>query len=165
MFWGNATVTESFVKTDFSGLTRFMGWLKDSNKYAVKVGILGKKNNRSDGEMTNAEIGLIHEYGSRTRNIPIRSFLRMPISVKSKDIIKMASINALKLMTDGKGKQVFKNIGIACEAVIQDAFGSRGFGTWEGNRPSTIKRKKSDSPLIDMGFLRKSISSEVIKNG
>ncbi len=90
------------LKYDFTGLNNFVKAMDATGKYVVKVGIFGNKTAReiaaeksakggvrktikgSTGTLTNAEVGLIHELGSIERGIPRRSFLRMPLTQKSR---------------------------------------------------------------------------------
>lgn len=154
------------VKSDFSGLDKFVKAI--STNMIVKVGIFGAKNPRRDqkGTLTNAEVGFIHEFG--TDKIPKRSFLRMPLFLYGDDILAMVKKSgAAKKLAAGKGVQVLADLGIACENVILRAFDSGGWGDWAPNAPSTIRRKskkgrRSDSPLIDTGQLRRSIASAVV---
>lgn len=154
----------SETKFDMSKLNTFIKSISD--KQAVQVGIMGKKNARKDGKKgagSNAEIGMLHEYGSIQRRIPARSFLRMPIAMKGAQIVKEAAADAKKLMAQGNITLLLKRLGIACENAIRAAFVSRGFGTWKENAPLTIRRKGSDRPLIDTAQLSRSISSRVVK--
>ncbi len=154
------------------------------NGYIAKVGILGAKASAVhktpsgtktlstgktirtlvEGTLTNAEIGVIQEFGSYSANIPARSFLRMPIETKKKEFIAfLGSKAALKKIGEGDMKGLFTLIGIKAEAIVQEAFASHGFGKWEPNSPETIKKKGSSSPLIDTVQLRRSISSTAVK--
>lgn len=150
------------IKSDFTALNLFVKGL--DSRAAVKVGILGHKTQRKQGSLTNSEIGAIHEFGSWSRGIPARSFLRVPIFLKQETILKEAGQNALVNLGRGDIGQVLKEFGVACERAIQQAFASSGFGRWEPNAPATKTAKGSDSPLIDTGQLQRSISSKVEKN-
>lgn len=134
----------------------------DGSHY-VKLGIMGGDVDRGssddgDVEATNSEIGFIHEMGSLTRNIDTRSWLRMPISYKAMDIIGAIAKKRKKIEKSakkgGKDLALYKFLGIASEAVIQDAFDTQGFGQWSPN-------KKGTSPLIDTAQLRKAVTSKV----
>lgn len=152
----------SEVKYDVSKLNRFVKAM--SEKYVVKVGIMGTKNARNDGNnMSNARLGAIHELGFPPSNIPPRSFLKMPLARQSSQILKQASAGMLQLLADGKTMQVLARLGIACENAIQEAFASGGFGVWKKLKPQTIQHKGSDAILIDTGQLRRAISSKVEK--
>jgi phage gpG-like protein len=157
-------------------------------KHKVQVGIFGNKSGRNKGAITNAELGAIHEFGSSGRRgyfhalmrfagvhefgsfsgkVPSRSFLRMPISTQSGQIVKETTSTGKGLIAAGKMVLLLKRLGIACENAVQRAFESRGFGTWAPNTPATIRRKQghsedADSPLIDTGQLRRSVASSVV---
>lgn len=156
------------VKTKFnmSGLSKFTKAVKE--KYIIKVGIIGNQaaEEHEASGMSNASLGLIHEFGSKNKNIPQRSFLRMPIESKNDTIVKDVAKNGEKItkeLSKGNSLYLYERIALACEAVIQEAFATGGFGQWEGLKSRTIKKKGSSSPLIDTGELRRSVSSKVIK--
>ncbi len=171
-------LTSQNLKFDFTGLHNVIRLLDTSGKYVVKVGIFGNKNSRQaagkfsaslkrrkttkgKAAQTNAEVGFIHEMGSVERGIPQRSFLRMPIAMKSKEIIKATLDGAAELIAKGNIRMLLARLGIACEQQIQLAFGSWGFGKWPANTLTTVLRKGSNSPLIDTAQLRRSIVSKV----
>ena len=137
---------------------------------SVKVGIIGDKATVIREEnLTNAQIGFIQEFGKHTgkQKIPARSFIVMPLKLHlNKYLQKKSSMTKgafEKSVKEGKVNDFVAKVGIVAEEVIQDAFATSGFGNWAPNKPSTVKRKGSNKPLIDTGELRRSISSEVIK--
>lgn len=137
----------------------------------TRVGILAETNGRTDdenegGTIDNATLGMIHEFGSFQNNIPARSFLRMPIQEKSKEIQKkILKKKAMveEAMADGDGVFLYDILGIEAEVAVQGAFESQGYGKWKPNETSTILNKGSGSPLINSGQLRESIISKVAK--
>lgn len=143
-------------KIDLKGLAKIA-----KKESGVKVGILGSKDNRNDGSMGNAEIGVIQEFGSLTNNIPPRSFLRMPLQ-KKKQQLEDALAGMQKEIVNGEVEKILAKLGLVAENIIGDAFKTKGFGQWAPNKPSTIDRKGSSAPLIDTGQLRRSITSKVI---
>lgn len=167
------------LEYDFTGLSQFVRLMDTSGQFVVKVGIFGNKNARGatsptpakDGGTrkvfkvptvkTNAEIGLIHEMGSKALGIDKRSFLRMPISVKSKQILADAFLGAPALLAKGQIKTILARLGTACEKWIQIAFATGGFGSWKKDSPMTQRIKGSAAPLIDTAQLRRSVSSQV----
>jgi len=179
---------DSEVKGDFTKLEKLVEEL--GNKYYVEIGILGENHETEEGGLTIAGIGAVHEFGTdkagrgRKTVIPERSFIRMPLETGQDDIEKSLEPKLEELMEKGRIHRIFQLIGIAGEARIQEAFETGGFGEWEKNSNITIhgsnygkenltekqienefiKSKGSDSPLIDTGLLRKSISSKVGKN-
>lgn len=170
---GNSVVIEDLAK-----LNKFVKELSATCRdYSVKIGIFGNKAPRKKGEVTNPELGAIHEFG--LGHNPKRSFLRMPLEMKSDEIVAQVKTgDNWKNLQKGKPLPVLVDLGHACEAIIMMAFDTRGFGTWRPNFISTVERKTarlskaqrriqggySNSPLIDTGQLRRSVTSKVEKN-
>jgi hypothetical protein len=156
------------VRYDFNELNRFIKNLQGSSGMIVKVGILADhfaRQKDSYGGTTNAEIGAKHEFGSFSERIPVRSFLRMPIFKKMKDILEMTKKSSQKLIETGKIISVLKNLGVACEHFVGEAFATSGWGEWKPLQPYTIAHKiqKNPMPLINTSQLRRSITSKVDK--
>jgi hypothetical protein len=154
------TFGDSYIEADFSALDKLVENL--GKKHYVDVGILGENAGKTDeGGATIGMIGAVQEFGKLDGKIPKRSFILMPLQTHQSEIQKQVEPRMQKHMETGDIKGIFTDIGIAAEGVIQDAFDTRGFGTWKSNAESTIEQKGSDSPNIDKGLLRKSISSKV----
>lgn len=148
------------VNLDLSGIEDLMQRISTNQK--VRVGVLGNKNQRDEGEAGNAEIGLKHEFGSNTENIPPRSFIRMPLEERKADIIRDMGIISGNLMENKITQtQALKQVGVSAENVIQSAFKTSGFGKWAKNSAETIRQKGSSKPLIDTAQLRRSITSDI----
>lgn len=151
------------TKVDFdnSGFKKIKGALEDSLK--TRVGILGEKANEAHGEgVTNGYIGAVHEFGSVSRGIPPRSFLRMPLELKIWEWIKKNKDRYKEMLEAGSLRKWYVALGLRAEEIIDEAFTTRGFGKWQALKPRTVKRKGSDMPLIDTGQLRASITSQVL---
>jgi hypothetical protein len=148
---------QSEVSGDFSKIEALIADLKE--KHYVDIGVFGTAVT-SEG-MPVAEYGAYNEFGSITRpdHPPKRSFIRMPLESKGDKIAQYVQKHAQEHIEAGDVKAIFEDIGIGGESVIQEAFDTRGFGTWPENKPSTIARKGSDAPLIDDGTLRHAIAS------
>ena len=145
---------------------------KLSSDMIARIGVLGSSNRSNDPSggdnpgITNSEIALKQEFGSVTDNIPPRSFLRMPLETKGREITKFATSSKVKkLLIEGDLKGALALMGVKGEAIIQQAFASGGFGKWAPNAPLTVKLKGGDSPLIHTSQLRRAIMSQVGKNG
>lgn len=162
---------------NFSGL-KGLAKAFDTRDKSVRVGVLGSTGGNADENgTTNATIGMVMELGNpgnRMYNtergnpapIPARSWLRMPLMHQAKKIEQDVVKGKKKIGEQIKAGNVdafLERVGIACVAQIQEAFATRGFGQWAPNSQVTIKGKKSDSPLIDTGELRKSVSYKVGK--
>lgn len=153
----------SSVSLDTSKLDGLMDALKGSG--SVKVGILGDSAERGDGN-TNAEIGLAHEFGSQSKNIPPRSFIRMPLETNV-DSLKsaMQGSAAKKAVETGDTKSLLELLGIQAQGIIQEAFSTGGYGQWPANSAATVARKGYNSPLQETGQLKRSITYKVESNG
>ena len=131
-------------------------------KYSKTGKLLGHKKGESASDLSNADIGLIHEKGSKSGKIQRRSFIEMPLQLKIPRIIDKLGQAVIDGLTKENIMSAYKKLGIIGENIIMGAFASRGYERWEANKPSTIARKKSAKPLIDTAQLRKSISSQVV---
>jgi hypothetical protein len=150
----------SNIKIDVSGLKKLDNFL--SNQKQAHLGIFQAEDARDD-KNSNVAIGAKHEFGSFSENIPQRSWLRMPVKVKAKDIAGNAAIAIKNNLTNPKGADIVANsIGAAGLGVIQEAFDTKGFGQWKANRPATVRAKGGkNTPLIDTAEFRQSITFSV----
>jgi hypothetical protein len=169
------------IKMDLEKLTMIERALKSN--FITEVGVLGNKTSRSTAgavmkagghkktkqpaDMTNAEIGLVHEKGSLSRNIPRRSFLLMPLIQKGPALMRVRHTLWNKFLAGDQSKgslrAAYRDLGIFAENIVQKAFASGGFGKWPKLAPQTIRRKKSSGILIDTAQLRRSIDSRVVE--
>lgn len=118
--------------------------LKDGD-HIIQVGVFGdkamRKNEENDQGLTNAEIGLIHEMGSTSRNIPRRSFLWDTFTNHGKDLEPVLKKDVEELLKKGKVEAYLKRAGIAATNLVVEAFQTSGWGSWAQNAPATIWRK------------------------
>lgn len=130
--------------------------------YHVEVGVFGDA--RREGEAaTNAEIALVHEYGSPSRGIPERSFLRASIDLHRADYRAFLAAAARKLLDKGSSdmQQVFELLGLKAAADVKNLMRLPGY--FVPNTPETMRRKGSSQPLIDTGQLISSVGFRVVK--
>lgn len=128
----------------------------------VKVGKKSKTVTEGESPLTNAEIGLIHEKGSKSAGIPRRSFLEMPLTTKMPALMHRVGAALLEGVTKLNIRETYGKLGSIAEGVVLLAFKTTGFGSWPANKPSTIARKGSSRPLIDTAQLRQSIAHRVV---
>ena len=137
----------------------------------VKAGVLAKDGSqtyKSDDmfkdtpdEMTVFQIGMIHEFGVPEKNIPRRSFIRVPIENNIKKITKLIENNHKLVSENAMSAEVaLSRIGIKAQNTIKESFRNID---WKPLKRATIKRKGSSRPLIDTGQLIGSISYIVEK--
>jgi len=155
-------------------------------KYHIRVGIFGDKSARyadvqrsswsgrklkdssslksaGPGELTNAELGFVHEMGSKKVGIPRRSFLQDTFLYEAAALNSTMQPLFLTLFKGGKIDLFLKKAAIACENLVQMAFQTGGFGKWPALKPATIRAKGSSMILVRTKQLRFSISSQVVK--
>jgi len=119
---------------------------------SVKVGLPKGSNNYPDGTSV-IMVGAVHEFGSPSKNIPQRSFLRSTVSDKSrsyKGMFKKLTISIIK----GKitKKEALGLVGLRVQTDVKEKI-------------TDIKdpplKYRNGNPLIDTGHLRQSITYEV----
>jgi len=145
------------------GLQSLFKALQESN-LSVKIGILAEKDARTlqspldEGKnMSNATIGMIHEFGM---GVPQRSFLRKPIQEQFQKYLQGSGAFDEKSARDVvKGKSLLpwvKKFGVIGVRIVNDAFDS-GYD-WQ---PSNMKYKTVHQTLVESQQLRNSITFQV----
>ena len=132
----------------------------------TRVGILGGDPRAAKpGEKhvpTNAEVGAAHEFG--TSKVPMRSFLRIPISEgleKEMESAKLFTQDTLAaVIKSGSILAWMQKIAISAEACVADAFDTGGNGKWKAWKKSNYTNNAGQL-LVDTTQLRNSITSEV----
>lgn len=180
-----------FVRTDTDLLEKIEDDFRRNGKARVRVGVLGSHTLRTEGAMSNADIGAAHEFGvdggfsnhpsaSRRKklawpnhsnnHLPARSWLRMPVLTHMPDQLPKNGRGVWQEVIVKKGVLgALAVLGAFAVRSIQMAFSTGGFGTWEALKPSTVRRKIAKgrgqggtSILIDSAQLRQSVTSEVV---
>lgn len=127
----------------------------------VLVGIPQATTSRRGGQINNASLMFIHTHGSPVRNIPARAVIEPAIaSEPTRTIIATELKLAASQLFEGQPDRALASMRRAGQAGVN---GSKAWFTdprnhWAPNKPATIKRKRSDRPLIDTGALRRSIT-------
>jgi phage gpG-like protein len=134
-----------------------------------RVGVLGEGNSRQpkEGEKhipTNSEVGAVHEFGSPARGIPVRSFLRIPISGNlTKYLSDNGTLNKQTMKAVIKSGSVLpwmERVAATALTIVKDAFATQGFGKWPAWKDSNYSNN-ANMVLVDTTQLRDSITSEV----
>ncbi len=171
------------TKLDDRKLTALGRELRAFKNARVRVGILGgEKTSRYDIEKTNQDklnnptLGAIHEFGSKLRNIPARSFLRMPLTLFLPKRIQQIGVAVWRALVVQSGALLaLKQLGVAAENTVQEAFQTGGFGRWpkwstsyarwrmryERARSKVIGPLQPGSLLILSGQMRRAVTSRV----
>ncbi len=168
------------VRMDMTGLKSLLANVQD--RYVVRVGILGSKatedhKRKETGELakggghktgketspiTNAEIGLRHEKGVKSDNLPRRSWLEEPLRDNLGDYFKQIGSEAITYMLLEQPKRAYQELGIVCEQIVLKGFETDGYGKWKPLSQFTIANKNSSRVLVDTAQLKKSVTSQVV---
>jgi hypothetical protein len=122
----------------------------------------GKGGQKVEEGLTIVEVAWWNEFGTRTKSgqvhVPERSFIRSTFDENRRQLQALMRRLARKI---GKGMPVKTALDILGQwLVAKDQAKIRKLRT-PANAPSTIARKKSSNPLIDIGQLLASITYEV----
>ena len=143
--------------TNLKGLRGLINNIRQMGKDKVFVGVPASSNTLHDGGINMATLAAVHEFGSISRNIPERSFLRSAI-IEGKGKINDTVAQGVQAYLS-QGKQIdlmfYDRIGLFASNLVKDKIVR---GPFVPLAPATIKRKKSSKPLIDTGQLRQSIT-------
>lgn len=121
---------------------------------------LSRLKKAASGDINNAELLFIQENGSPAKNIPARKVLDPAIKA---DGNRQAIANELEASVKASlagdkelAQQKMLRAALAGQNAARKWF-TDGRNGWAPNKPSTIRRKGSDKPLIDIGAMRASI--------
>lgn len=129
--------------------------------FRKRVKIYQKTGQGADAE-TNADIGLQHEKGVKSKNLPRRSWLEEPLTDHLGEYFKKLGPKAIQAMLMSNYELAYADLGIIAEQIIQRGFETGGYGKWKELSQQTIRRKGSSAILIDTAQLRRSVTSDVV---
>lgn len=150
-------------KADQSGAETgaIAGALSPGKASAARVGgALGRAKESADTRLTNAEIGLIQEFGTDDGSIPPRSFLR-DVFDGNREVYVRHLVELLKKVFAGEitYEQALNIVALEHERDVKRYFTEAMFPP---NAASTVRAKGSSRPLIDTGQLRASITHAIV---
>lgn len=134
--------------------------LEQLKKLQVRIGFQrGKKKYADETDM--CDVALFNELG--TSNAPSRPFLRQSVDGNS-DKINALCKSIMKNVSNGSctAEEAYKKAGVYIKGLVQEQIKN---GEFAANKPSTIKKKGSDNPLIDTGQMRQSVNFVICKKG
>lgn len=153
------------IELNDKGLKALMKAFGASDLPSIRIGVLGNgaaRENNGKSSISNAGIAAVHEYGSLARNIPARSFLRMPLTKRLGEELDaigvFSNVSLAKIMKESSLYPLAIQIAGVAEKIVLEAFDTAGFGEW---KTSNMSRKKVKQTLIESGQLKKVIDSEV----
>lgn len=149
-------------KTRDLGKAKIERELKSARKLVALVGIPSDAKRHDDNPNIGlAEIAFIMEKGSAVNNIPARPFMQQTRQRNEKRMMGL-SRRLLKAISNGSttAMDAINKLGGTYEGAMKRIFIE---GSFAPNAPATVRRKKSNRPLIDTGLLRQSIKYKVAK--
>jgi len=143
------------------GIKRFQSALAKIAKSDVLVGIPQSRNSRKGEKIGNAALMYIQTNGSPGHKIPARPVIEPAIAADgNRQAIASDLQDAVKGMLNDNPTQAttaLRRAGMDGSNAAKTWF-TDPRNNWPPNRPYTIRRKKSDRPLIDTGDLRRAIT-------
>lgn len=140
---------------------KFMKELEELGKLQVRVGFQhGREISQADGTDM-CDIAAWNELGT-SNGIPSRPFMRDSVDKHADEVNRMLEEQATLLKRGVSAKQILKNLGEFQKGMIQQEILD---GQFEPNAESTIRKKKSDKPLIDTGHMLQSVNYQICQKG
>lgn len=119
---------------------------------SVKVGLPKGSNDYPDGTSV-VMVGAVHEFGSPSKNIPQRSFLRATVQEKRRKYKKIFSKLAKRIVDNEIDlKKALNLVGLQVESDVKEKI--------TDIKEPELKHREGN-PLIDTGHLRQSITFKV----
>lgn len=165
---------EKELKKQFVAQVGILGVKASGRLNVKKEAVSGKSGNRKvsvvqgESNLSNADIGLIHEKGSIKRSIPRRSFLEVPLTTKMPKLMEKIGASLLKGINTNSIENAYKKLAVIAEGVVLQAFPTSGYGTWSALKKGSTeiagygRQGGEEAHLIKTGQLSQSISSRVI---
>jgi hypothetical protein len=105
----------------------------------------------------------IQSHGSAVYDVPARKIIEPAIEADQKNLAQLLSVAATAAMDGEDTEKSLMDVGLRAQSKVRNWFTDSANG-WPPNSPKTIRRKKSDKPLIDTGALRGAITF-IIRGG
>lgn len=165
-----------YDKASLDNLKKFI----EENHY-VKIGVLSISSKRppdkNSGKSIDAVVlAAVHEFGSPSRKIPERSFLRKTMAMRKKDFNDFFDMGKDKIMMQimaGNGDIFLNKVGAKWVGYVQETFAAQGPGWAPLSRKRIAERsitgrakentaKEMHSILWDTGAMLRSITHEAV---
>jgi len=136
---------------------KFMAEINKLIESTIHVGFQAGENAYEDGTDL-VDVAAYNEFGSSDR--PPRPFMKQSFENHEPEL-KQACAHAYQTVsTGGSAEQALKQLGVFARGLVQEEIVN---GDFEPNAPSTIKKKGSEQPLIDTGFMRQNVNYVIKK--
>lgn len=126
----------------------------------VEIRVGWFEDQKYDDSTSIAQVAYWQEYGTKN-GIPMRPFMRVCKHEQSRNWVNTLGKELKKsLFRKGNLDISAKRLGEKIKGDIQESIIN---GDWEPNRPSTVRKKGFNKPLIDTGIMLHSIQSRTNK--
>lgn len=156
-----STLYGETVRLDADQMTALRSTLDAGKGMYLKVGVLGdyagrtpdeSGTKRKDSSLTNPQLGLWHEFGVIKKNLPERSFLRMPLMLKLPG--ELSNVDWFSFLTSEGVHGVLDAVGNKCIQIISQAFATGGFGQWAAWSLRYAKLRERIARVVRRGKLK-----------
>lgn len=137
---------------------KFEKLLKELGQLEVRIGI--QQGETSEDGVDLVDIAMFNELG--TVHIPSRPFLRDSVDANGDQINNFLQSMKKELLRGGSAEDVLKKIGVFQKGLVQEQIVK---GDFAPNSEETIRRKGSDTPLVDTGRMRQSVNYVIQQKG
>lgn len=137
---------------------KFKKMLEDLRRLEVRIGI--QQGEASDEGVDLVDIAMFNELG--TVHIPSRPFLRNSVDANADQINTFLQSMKQEILKGGSAEDVLKKIGVFQKGLVQEEIVK---GDFTPNSEATIRKKGSDTPLVDTGRMRQSINYVIQEKG
>lgn len=150
---------------EIKGLEQIMKSLKGKPPM-IRIGVLGggARSSKNSKGITNATVGAVHEFGAPNKNIPQRSFLRIPLTENLQKEMEASGLFTQeisnKVIKSGSVKPWLEKVGVCAQSVVLDAFESSGDGKWPKWKNPNYKNE-GGMLLVDTQQLRDSLTWDI----
>lgn len=143
------------MSVGFSDLTpegkRYFAQLEKLSKLEVQVGF--QSGDMYDDGTSLAEIAAYNELGTSTS--PARPFMKQSFENHEEELKAACKAVNDTIASGGSVEQALNALGVSVKGLVQEEIVD---GDFTENALSTIKKKKSEQPLIDTGTMRQSVN-------
>lgn len=137
---------------------KFEKLLKELGQLEVRIGIQQGETSKEGVDLV--DIAMFNELG--TVHIPSRPFLRDSVDANGEQINNFLQCMKKELLRGRTAEDVLKKIGVFQKGLVQ---GQIVKGDFAPNSEETIRRKGSDTPLVDTGRMRQSVNYVIQQKG
>ena len=137
---------------------RYFAELQKLSELEVQVGFQGDQTTEDGTSL--AEIAAYNELGSS--DTPARPFMKQSFENHEEELRAACERVNAAIASGSSVEQALNALGVTVKGLVQTEIVD---GDFAENAPSTIKKKKSERPLIDTGTMRQSVNYVIKRRG